>query len=60
MAVINDSFDFIFLGVFDKIRRWPRVVGPVFYGFTIRGQKGRVKDVMDSPGCRELQSICDR
>ena len=54
MVVINDSLDFVFFGVFDKVRRWPRVVGPVFYGLTIRGQEGRVKDVMDGPGCREL------
>ena len=54
MAVINDSFDFIFLGIFDKVRGWSRVVGPVFYSFTIRGQEGRVEDVMDGPGCREL------
>ena len=54
MAVINDSFDFIFLGVFDKVSRWPRVVGPMFYSLAIRGQEGRVKDVMDGPGCREL------
>ena len=54
MAVINDSLDFVFLGVFDKVRRWPRVVGPVFYSFTIRGQEGRVEDVMNGPGCREL------
>ena len=54
MAVINDSFDFIFLGIFDKVRGWSCVVGPVFYSFTIRGQEGRVEDVMDGPGCREL------
>ena len=54
MTVINDGLDFIFLGIFDEVRRWPRVVGPVFYSFAIRGQEGRVKDVMDGPGCREL------
>ena len=37
MTMVNDSFDFVFFGVLDKIRRWPRVVGPVFYGFAIRG-----------------------
>ena len=60
VTVINDGLDFIFFGVFDKIRRWPRVIVPVFYGFTIRGQEGRVKYVMDGPGCGELQLICDR
>ena len=54
MTVINDSFNLVFLGVFDKVRRWPRVVGPVFYSFAIRGQEGRVKDVMDGPGYGEL------
>jgi hypothetical protein len=60
VTVINDSLDFIFFGVFDKVRRWPRVVGPVFCGFTIRGQEGCVKDVMDGPGGGELQLIRDR
>ena len=60
MTVINDGLDFVLFGVFDKVRWWPRVVGPMFCGFTIRGQEGRVKDVMDGPGCGELQLICDR
>ena len=60
VTVINDGLDFILLGVFDKVRRWPRVVGPMFCSFTIRGQKGRVKYVMGGPGCGELQLICDR
>ena len=60
VTVINDGFDFIFFGVFDKVRRWPRVVGPVLYGFVIRGQEGCVEDVMNGPGCGELQLICDR
>ena len=54
MTVINDGLDLVFFSVFDKVRRWPRVVGPVFYGFTIRGQKGCVEDVMNGPGCGEL------
>ena len=60
VMVIDDGLDFIFFGVFDKVRRWPRVVGPVFCRFTIRGQEGRVKDVMDGPGGGEFQLICDR
>ena len=51
MTVINDGLDFVFFGVFDKVRRWPRVVAPVFYGFAIRGQEGCVEYVMDGPGC---------
>ena len=60
VTVINDGLDFILFGVFDKVRWWPRVVGPMFRGFTIRSQEGRVKDVMDGPGRGELQLICDR
>ena len=60
VTVINDGLDFIFFGVFDKVRRWSRVVSPVFCGFAIRGQEGCVEDVMNGPGCRELQLICDR
>ena len=60
MSVINDGLDFVFFGVFDKVRRWPRVVGPMFCSFAIRGQEGRVKDVMDGPGGGELQLIRDR
>ena len=60
VSVINDGLDLVFFGVFDKVRRWPRVVGPMLYGFAIRGQEGRVEYVMDGPGRRELQLICDR
>ena len=60
VAVINDGFDFVFFGIFDKVRRWSCVINPVFYGFTIRGQEGCVEDVMNGPGCRELQLICNR
>ena len=60
VTVINDGLDFVFFGVFDKVRGWPRVVGPVFGGFAIRGQEGCMEDVMDGPGYRELQLIRDR
>ena len=60
VTVINDSLDLIFFGVLDKVRRWPCVVGPMFYSFVIRGQEGCVEDVMDGPGCGKLQLICDR
>ena len=60
MTVINDGLDFVFFGVFDKVRWWSHVVGPVFYSFAIRGQKGCVEDVMYGPGRGELQLICDR
>ena len=54
VTVINDGLDFVFFDVFDKVRRWPRVVGPMFYGFAIRGQEGCVEHVMNGPGCGEL------
>ena len=54
VTVINDGLDFIFFGVFDKVRRWPRVVSPVFCSFAIRGQEGCVEDVMDGPGRGKL------
>ena len=60
VTVINDSLDLIFFGILDEVRRWPRVVGPMFYSFAIRGPEGRVEDVMDGPGCGKLQLICDR
>ena len=60
VTVINDGLDFVFFGVFDKVRRWSRVVGPVFCSFAIRGQEGCVEDVMDGPGRGELQLVCDR
>jgi hypothetical protein len=54
MTVINDGLDFVLFGVFDKVRRWPRVVVPVFHGFAIRGQEGRVEHVMNGPGRGKL------
>jgi hypothetical protein len=54
VTVINDGLDFIFFCVFDKVRRWPYVVVPVFHGFAIRGQEGCVEYVMNGPGCGKL------
>ena len=54
MTVINDGLDLVFFGVFDKVRWWSHVVGPVLYGFAIRGQEGRVEDIMNGPGRQEL------
>ena len=51
VTVINDGLDLVFFGVFDKVRRWPRVVGPMFCSFAIRGHEGCMEDVMDGPGC---------
>ena len=60
VTVINYGFYFVFFGVLDKVRRWPRVVGPMFCRFAIRGQEGCVEDVMDGPGVGKLQLICNR
>jgi hypothetical protein len=54
VTVINDGLDLIFFGIFDKVRRWPRVVGPMFCSFVIRGQEGRMEDVMDGPSYGKL------
>jgi hypothetical protein len=54
VTVINDGSDLVFFGVFDKVRRWPRVVVPVLYGFAIRSQEGCVEYVMNGPGRGEL------
>ena len=54
VTVINYGFDFVFFGVLDKVRRWPRVVGPVFRSFAIRGQEGCVEHVMNGPGRGKL------
>ena len=37
ITVINDGLDFVFFGVFDKVRWWPRVVGSMLRGLAIRG-----------------------
>ena len=60
VTVINDGLDFVFFSVFNKVRGWPHVVGPMFYGFAIGGQERCVEDVMNGPGCGKLQLICDR
>ena len=60
VTVINDGLDFVFFGIFDKVRRWPRVVVPMLHGFAIRGQEGCVEHVMNGPGRWKLQLICDR
>ena len=60
VTVINDGLDFVFFDILDKIRRWPRVVVPMFYGLAIRGQERRMEYVMNGPGRGESQLICNR
>jgi hypothetical protein len=59
-AVINDGLNLIFFGIFDQLWGWPRVVDPVLCCFTIGGQKGCMKDVMDGPGWGQGKLICNR
>ena len=54
VTVINDGLDFVFFGVLDKVRWWPRVISSMFHGFAIKGQEGCMEDIMNGPGCREL------
>jgi hypothetical protein len=49
-VVINDGLDLVFLSIFNQLRGWPHVVDPMLRCFTIRGQEGRMKDVMNGPG----------
>ena len=39
VMVINDGLNFVLFGVFNKVRGWSRVVGPVFGCLVIRGQE---------------------
>ena len=39
VTVINDGLDLILFSIFDKVRRWPCVIGPMFGRFVIRGQE---------------------
>ena len=60
VTVIYDGLNLVFFGVFDKVRGWPHVVGPMFHSFTIRSQEGCVEDIMNGPGRWELQLVGDR
>ena len=39
VSMINNGLDLVFFGVLDEVRRWPRVVVPVFSRLSIRGQE---------------------
>jgi hypothetical protein len=56
-AVINDVLDLVLLFSRYQVRRWPRVVGSMRRGFTIRGQQGGVEHVMDGPAHGEIELI---
>ena len=58
-AVINDGLDLVLFCVFDQFRGWPRVVDPVFCRLAIRGQEGRMEDVMDGPGWGQSELVRD-
>ena len=59
ITVIRDGLHFELLFSINKVRGWPRVIGPVLIGFLIRSQQTCVKYVMDGPGRRESESISD-
>jgi hypothetical protein len=39
----------LFISV-DQVRGWPCEVGAMGISFVIRGQQGRMEDIMDGPG----------
>ena len=59
ITVVRNGFHFEFLLPINKVRRRPRVIGPVLIGLLIRGQQTCVKYVMDGPGRGESESISD-
>ena len=50
ITVIRNGLHLELLFSVDKVRGWPRVVGPVLIGLLIRGQQTCVEYVMDGPG----------
>ena len=60
VAVSPNLFDFEFHFSFHNVRRGPREVGPVLDRLTIRGQQGRVENIMDGPGRGKGKLIGDR
>ena len=59
IAVISNGLHFKLLFPVDEVRGWPRVVGPVLIGLSVRGQQTCVKYVMDGPGWGKGESISD-
>ena len=59
IAVIRNGLYLKLFFSVDKVRGWPRVIGPVLIGLLIRGQQTRVKHVMDGPGRGKVEPISD-
>ena len=60
ITVTPDLFNFEFHFSFHDVRRGPREVDSMLDRFAIRGQQGRMEDVVDGPGRREGELIGDR
>ena len=59
ITVIRNGLHLELLFPVDKVRGWPRVVGPVLIGLLIRGQQTCVKYVMNGPGRGKGEPIGD-
>jgi hypothetical protein len=55
-----DGFNLEFFFSVHDVWWWSREVDAILGRLAIRGQQTRMKDVMNSPGRGELQSIGDR
>ena len=49
VPVVNDGFDFIFLGVLDQVWWWAFEIGAMSGCFFVGQQERCVEDVVDSP-----------
>jgi hypothetical protein len=59
-AMPHDFLHFVFCLSTNQIWWWSLEIRTVNFGLMIRSQQGGVEDVMDGPGCWQLQSIGDR
>src|SRR5712672_3401817 len=60
MLVIDDCLYFVFLRIFDQIRRWTFEIGTVSSCLLIGQQEGRVEDIVNSPRQGEREPIGHR
>jgi hypothetical protein len=58
-SMSHDGFHFKLLFSVDHFGWWSVIVRPVFFCFTIGGEKRGMEDVMDGPGRGELELIGD-
>jgi hypothetical protein len=57
MSVADYVFYLVFFISINQVRGWPREVGAMSTRFAIRGQQGRVEDIMDGPGLGQVELI---